>query len=79
MALISYKDWKESTAASRAFRNAVIGLATPSELVRHGIGGHRTEPLAAAALKHVKIAKDPNTLKSKKRKKKKGTNHATKQ
>lgn len=72
MSLISYKDWvnKESTAASRAFADAARGLRPPTELVRHGIGGHRTEPLAAKALEKVKIAKDPNTLRSKKKKRK---------
>lgn len=75
MALISYKNWKaqqqESTAASRAFAAAVRGLMPSAVLVSHGIGGHRTEPLAAKALEKVKIAKDPNTLKSHKKKKRK--------
>lgn len=50
---------------------AVLGLGPTADLVRHGIGGHRTEPLAPAALKKVKIARDPNTLKDKKPRKKK--------
>ena len=73
MGLISYNDWlnsQESTATSRAFAFAKNGLMPSSVLVAHGLGGHRTEPGAAKALKGVKIAKDPNTLKDTKRKRK---------
>lgn len=74
MALISYRDWlqsqEESTATSREFAAAARGLMPSVCLVKHGMGSHRTEPLAAKALKRVKIAHDPNTLKKRRKRKK---------
>lgn len=73
MTLLSYNKWlhqNESSPASRSFAAAKAGLLPPTELVRHGLGGHRTEPGAAEALAKVKIADDPNRLDHKKHKKK---------